>query len=209
MTLRSNVLKLLALAVLLAPLACGGKNVEELDEAPVGTQVVIERSDGDRPDWILDPPDDDDGFKFFSGGEEGYTDYALGFRMAKAEAMQDMGEAVLGIWSSLLQSSDVGGKDEIQQYGRNFQELAVKEISLSGAETEERYYEKVAVKTGYGVEYRYNTFVLLKVPEQEYNMAQVRALEELKNRAREDNNVDAEEFIDEAINRLNQIKKNG
>ncbi|HSG82682.1 MAG TPA: hypothetical protein VLC48_10550, partial [Gemmatimonadota bacterium] len=90
-----------------------------------------------------------------------------------------------------------------------FQELAVKEISLSGAETEERYYERVAEKTGYGVEYRYNTFVLLKVPEEEYNLAQVRALEQLRNRAREDNNANAEEFIDEAIDRLNQIKKGG
>jgi hypothetical protein len=208
MTLRSNALKLLALSALAATAACGSKNVADLDEAPVGSQVIVERSDGSRPDWILEPPEDDDGFKFFSGGEEGYTDYALGFRMAKAEAMQEMGESVLGIWSSLLQASSVGGKDEIQQYARNFQELAVKEISLSGAETEERYYERVAEKTAYGVEYRYNTFVLLRVPEQEYNMAQVRALEELKDRAREDDNVDAQEFIDEAIDRLNQIKKN-
>lgn len=209
MTLRSNALKLLALSTLLAPLACGGKNVAELDEAPVGTQVVVERSEGSRPDWILDPPKDDAGMKFFSGGEEGYTDYALGFRMAKAEAMQEMGESVLGIWSSLLQASAVGGKNQVQQYARNFQELAVKEISLSGAETEERYYEKVAVKTPYGVEYRYNTFVLLKVPEQEYDMAQVRALEQLKDRARADDNTNAEEFIDEAIDRLNQIQKGG
>ncbi len=209
MTLSSKAAKLLALAALAGALACGSKNVAELDDAPVGTQVIVERSEGDRPDWIMEPPQDEDGYKYFSGGEEGYTDYALGFRMAKAEAMQELGESVLGIWSSLLQASEVGGKDQIQQYARNFQELAVKEISLSGAETEERYYERVAEKTGYGVEYRYNTFVLLKVPEEEYNLAQVRALEQLRDRAREDNNASAEEFIDEAIDRLNQIKKGG
>jgi hypothetical protein len=208
--MRTNTLKLLALTALFGFYACGGPKAEQqLDEAPVGTQVIVERSEGDRPDWVLQPPEAEDGFKYFSGGEEGYTDYALGFRMAKAEAMQDMGESVLSIWSSLLQASEVGGKDEIQGYARNFQELAVKEISLSGAEAEERYYEKVATRTSYGVEYRYNTFVLLRVPEDEYTRAQIRALEELRNRAREEDNSNAQEFIDEAIERLNEINKKG
>jgi hypothetical protein len=206
MTLRRNALTLLVFSALLAPLACGGPKVQDLDEAPVGTEVVVERSQGDRPDWILEPPEDKDGMKFFSGGEEGYSDYALGLRMAKAEAWQEMGESVLGVWSSLLQASEVGGKDQIQQYARNFQELAVKEISLTGTETEERYTEKVAVKTSYGVEYHYNAFVLLTVPEQDYQMAQLRALEQLKRKAQDDGDASAEEFIDEAIERLNQIR---
>jgi len=192
---------------LVGALGCGGAvKMAELDEAPVGTEVVVERSDGDRPDWITAPPEDDDGMKFFSGGEEGYSDYAMGLRLAKAEAWQELGESVLGIWSSLLQASEVGGKDRLQQYARNFQELAVKEISLSGTEVEERYYEKVAVKTSYGVTYHYNAFVLLKVPEDEYHMAQLRALEQLRNRAKREANPDAEEFIDEAIQRLNEIQ---
>ncbi len=199
--------RLLVLCTLAGAFACGGAaKVQELEQAPVGTEVVVERSDGDRPDWVIDPPKTRDGYKFFSGGEEGYSDYALGLRMAKAEAMQEMGESVMSIWSSLLQASQVGGKDRLDEYARNFQELAVKEVSLSGAETEERYYEKVAVKTAYGVDYRYNSFVLLKVPEQEYKMAQARALEQLKKRAQDSGDTDAEEFIDEAIRRLDEIQ---
>ena len=207
MTRKNDVARILALGALLGAMGCGGAvKVAELEEAPVGTEVVVERSDGSRPDWIVQPPEDDDGLKFFSGGEEGYTDYAMGLRMAKAEAWQELGESVLGIWCSLLQASEVGGKDRIQQYARNFQELAVKEISLSGTEVEERYYEKVAVKTTYGVEYHYNAFVLLSVPEMEYNTAQLRALEQLRDKARRESNTDAEEFIDEAIQRLNEIQ---
>ncbi len=200
MTRKNDVARLLALGALLGAMGCGGAvKVAELEEAPVGTEVVVERSDGSRPDWIVQPPEDDDGMKFFSGGEEGYTDYAMGLRMAKAEAWQELGESVLGIWSSLLQASEVGGKDRIQ-------ELAVKEISLSGTEVEERYYEKVAIKTTYGVEYHYNAFVLLSVPEMEYTTAQLRALEQLRDKARRESNTDAEEFIDEAIQRLNEIQ---
>jgi len=206
MTLRVHVPRLLTIAALGAALACGGSKVQDLDEAPVGSEVIVERSEGSRPDWVVDPPKDDDGMKFFSGGEEGFTDYALCLRMAKAEAMQEMGESVMSVWSSLLQASEVGGKDQLDQYARNFQELAVKQVSMSGAETEERYYEKVAVKTGYGVEYRYNGFVLLKVPEQEYHMAQARALQELKKQAQDKGDSTAEEFIDEAIQRLDEIR---
>ncbi|KPK61931.1 MAG: hypothetical protein AMS21_08580 [Gemmatimonas sp. SG8_38_2] len=206
MTLRVHVPRLLAIATLGAALGCGGSKVQDLDEAPVGSEVIVERSEGSRPDWVVDPPKDDDGMKFFSGGEEGFTDYALCLRMAKAEAMQEMGESVMSVWSSLLQASEVGGKDQLDQYARNFQELAVKQVSMSGAETEERYYEKVAVKTGYGVEYRYNGFVLLKVPEQEYHMAQARALQELKKQAQDNGDSTAEEFIDEAIQRLDEIR---
>ncbi len=207
MMVRAHVPRLLTLAVLAGAVACGGKtDVKDLEEAPIGAEVIVERSDGNRPDWVVDPPKDKDEMKFFSGGEEGYTDYALCLRMAKAEAMQEMGESVMSVWSSLLQASEVGSKDRLDQYARNFQELAVKQVSLSGAETEERYYEKVAVKTGYGVEYRYNAFVLLKVPEQEYAMAQARALEQLKKQAQENGDTDAEEFIDDAIRRLNEIR---
>jgi len=206
MTLRVHVPRLLTIAALGAALACGGSKVQDLDEAPVGSEVVVERSEGSRPDWVVDPPRDKDGMKFFSGGEEGFTDYALCLRMAKAEAMQEMGESVMSVWSSLLQASEVGGKDQLDQYARNFQELAVKQVSMSGAETEERYYEKIAVKTGYGVEYRYNGFVLLKVPEQEYHMAQARALQELKKQAQDEGDSTAEEFIDEAIQRLDEIR---
>ncbi|UCC73421.1 MAG: hypothetical protein JSV86_02325 [Gemmatimonadota bacterium] len=207
MTRLGDFAKLLALGATFGALGCGGAaKVAELEESPVGTEVIVERSAGERPDWITEPPEDDDGMKFFSGGEEGYVDYAMGLRMAKAEAWQELGESVLGIWSSLLQASEVGGKERLQQYARNFQELAVKEISLSGTEVEERYYEKVAVKTTYGVEYHYNAFVLVKVPEDEYHTAQLRALEQLRNRAKRENNTDAEEFIDEAIQRLNEIE---
>jgi hypothetical protein len=185
---------------------CGAPKVADLEEAPIGTEVIVERSEGERPEWIIDPPKDDDGLKFFSGGEEGYTDYAHGLRMAKAEAWQDMGESLLGIWSSLMQASEVGGKDRLDQYGRNFQELAVKEVDLSGVQVEERYYEKVAVKTGYGVDYRYNCFVLLKVPDREFAAAQARALDRMRNQARDAGDVRAEEFIDTAIERLEEIK---
>jgi hypothetical protein len=207
MSLRANFPRFLAVSALAGALACGGSSkVQDLDQAPVGSEVIVERSESSRPDWAIDPPKDKDGMKFFSGGQEGYSDYALGMRMAKAEAMQEMGESVMSVWSSLLQASQVGGKDQLDQYARNFQELAVKQISLSGAETEERYYEKVAVKTAYGIEYRYNGFVLLKVPEQEYQLAQARALQQLKKQAQQDGDTSAEEFIDEAIQRLNQIK---
>jgi hypothetical protein len=207
MSFRAHVPRLVAATALAGSFACSGAaKVEDLDEAPVGAEVIVEQSDGDRPDWVVDPPKNKDGYKYFSGGEEGYTDYALGLRMAKAEAMQEMGESVMSIWSSLLQASQVGGKQYLDEYARNFQELAVKEISLSGAETEERYYEKVAVKTAYGVEYRYNSFVLLKVPEQEYKMAQARALEQLKKRAQDSGDTSAEEFIDDAIRRLDEIQ---
>lgn len=206
MTHRSRILHILAIGAVAGSLACGSTKVQDLDEAPVGSEVIVEQSDGSRPDWVVDPPKDKDGMKFFSGGEEGFTDYALCLRLAKAEAMQDMGESVMGTWSSLLQASEVGGKDQLDQYARNFQELAVKQVSMSGAETEERYYEKIAVKTAYGVEYRYNGFVLLKVPEQEYHMAQARALQELKKQAQENEDTSAEEFIDEAIQRLDEIR---
>ena len=207
MSLYPNTPWLWTAAALLATVGCGGgPKVQDLEEAPVGSEVVIERSAGDRPDWVVEPPDEKDGMKFFSGGEEGYSDYALCMRMAKAEAWQEMGESVMGIWSSLLQNSEIIDKDRVNQYGRNFQELAVKEVSLSGTETEERYYEKVAVKTGYGVEYRYNGFVLIKIPVREYQMARIRALEQLRNRARTDGDTSAEDFIDEAIQRLNQIR---
>ena len=206
MTLRSRIPRILAIAAVAGSLACGSSKVQDLDQAPVGSEVIVERSDGSRPDWVVDPPKDKDGMKFFSGGEEGFTDYALCLRLAKAEAMQEMGESVMSTWSSLLQASEVGGKDHLDQYARNFQELAVKQVSMSGAETEERYYEKIAVKTAYGIEYRYNGFVLLKVPEQEYHMAQARALQELKKQAQDNNDTSAEDFIDEAIERLGEIR---
>ena len=181
------------------------QQLAELEQSPVGAELVVDRSEGSRPDWIVSPPEEKDDMKFFSGGEEGVTDFALGMRMAKAEAWQDMGESVLAVWSSLFQASDVSDSETLDRYGRNFQELAVKELEITGVEAEERYYEKVAVKTAYGVEHQYNTFVLISVPANDWRTAQHRALQKLRDRASAAQDTRAEEYIDQAIERLDEI----
>ena len=197
-------------ALAAGPLACGGPEVQTspLLKAPPGSELMVDRSESDRPDWIAQPPKEKDGYLFFSGGEEGYSDYAHGFRMAKAEAIQELSESVMLTWNSLLQSSDVArNKDQLEQYGRNFQELAIETIRLTALDTEERYYEKVAVKTGYGIENRYNCFVLLRIPSYEWQAAQARALEDLRRRAQGEGDTSAEEFIDDAIERIDELSR--
>lgn len=196
-------LKILVLAALLGSYACGGPKAErQLDEAPIGTQVIVERSRGERPGWIERTPDEGDGFGYFSGGEQGFTDRALGFRMAKAEAMQALSASLRAAWRSLLQASRVAGEDELESYARSFRQLALDEIRSSAAEPEERYYEKVAIRTSFGIEYRYNAFVLLRLPEAAYRQAQIHALEQLRDRASREGDARAREFFDEAIQRL-------
>lgn len=204
---RRSAAVVLASFVAAATIGCGGPS-NSLEKLPVGQQQVVESSADERPGWLTQPPEPEDGTRYFSGGETDARDLDNSFRQARAEAWQTLGESLMGTFSSLLQQSEMGGNQALQEYSRNFQELAVNQLQVHGVQPQERYYEKVAERTGSGIEYHYNAFVLLEIPERQWRTAQLRALEEIQGEANGPGSEAAREFIEEAIKRLREMRSN-
>lgn len=195
----------LSISVLVALAACAGKS--GLEGLEMGQTTVVDRSADERPDWMTNPPETEDGLHYFSGGETGVRDLDNSFRQARAEAWQTLGESLLGTFSSLFQEVEISGDQSLQEYARNFQELAVNQLRLMGVETEERYYERRARRTPTGIEYSYNSFVLLSIPQREWRAAQIRALQRLKGQVSGPGSEQARKWIDDAIQRLEQLRQ--
>jgi hypothetical protein len=73
---------------------------------------------------------------------------------------------------------------------------------VRGVKEQESYFEKVEVFTGTGLQYYYNIFSLVSIPETEYQVAMQRSIDAMKVQARRENNARAERFLDEMNRRF-------
>ena len=180
----------LAFAVLFSVSGCGGAKVRA-----IGSQTVVEKSSDKTPEWVLVPFFEDEAMMYFSGAIRLVADYAVGLRQAKAEAMKNVAESINTKARTEFVQNTRGANMSQEDLGRFVQDgiaMVSDNVNISGLLPAENYYEKVEEVTEVGVKYFYNCSVLFQLPTKDYKTARNRAINGLAEKARKENNKEAE-----------------
>ncbi len=171
-----------------------------------GHEKIVESTGSDRPDWLTHVPDDEDGKMFFRGFktkavtlEGGATDARENAARQVLEMIEQRGRAD---YSSVRVERGIPETDE--DIGSIIEDglKILAENVVRGVKEQESHFEKIEVFTGSGVKYYYNVFSLVSIPEADYRVAMNRSIDAMKVQARRENNVKAEQFLDEMNQRF-------
>ncbi|PNU18652.1 hypothetical protein C2E25_16520 [Geothermobacter hydrogeniphilus] len=171
-----------------------------------GSETVVETSGGDRPDWVTEVPEDEDGLMFFRGFKTKAVTLEGGLTDARENASRQIIEMIeqrgMADYSNVRVERGIPESDADIGSVINDGLKILSDNVVRGIKERETYFEKVEVFTGSGLKYYYNVFSLVAIPENEYRVAMQRAVDTLKVRAREQNNAKAEAFLDEMNKRF-------
>jgi len=165
-------------------------------------EIVLERSAPQRPDWLMgDPTFEKDGFLFFVSEGSDADGYSLAARIAKAEAAQQLVEAVsLKVKSELTKSAQRHGVNVSGSFIQDAVAMTTQAVTIQDFTTSQTYKERVVTKRD--GQAKYKVYALYKIPLSEYQMAKARALEQLQGRAANVQDVQAEQTAKILLNDL-------
>lgn len=171
-----------------------------------GSEKIVETSGGDRPDWVVEVPEDADGLMFFRGFktkavtlEGGMTDARENATRQVIEMIEQRGRAD---YSNVRVERGIPETDaDIGSIIEDGLKILADNV-IRGVKEREVFFEKVEVFTGSELKYYYNVYSLVALPESEYQIAMRRSIDAMKARAREANNARAEAFLDELNRRF-------
>ena len=159
------------------------------------------------PVWVKIPTNDDGEFIYITGELTKAKDRSFGINQAYADGVRKLMNTMQNDVKTQSSLALRGANMDEDDIGR-FSEFAVGWISdtykISGVQNPENYWEKIEVKTYNGVTYHYSCFTLLKLSKQDYNNAIQGAYDNMRKKAREENNKKAEETATNLIEKLNQ-----
>ncbi len=169
-----------AIVAMLAAVIISGCGITALQvKKDIGVEKVVERSPGKKPKWLEEPFFEKNDHLFYKGEANKVYDRALGFRQAKANAVQNLVESIKirarSEFSEAVKGINVS-EGSLGRYMDNVVAWTSENVDITGAVKYAEYYEKVEVKTYEGVEYYYNCFVQLKIPVENYRKARAKAL---------------------------------
>lgn len=145
----------------------------------VGSEVVVQREPEKKPDWTIKPYEEKKDKLLFKGEATRGYDKALGLTEAKANAIQNLVEAVKirarTEFSKAIKGVNVS-ESTIGQYLDNVIAWTSDNLNISGVVPVQQYYEKVRVTTHEGVKYYYNCYVQLSISLENYIRARESAL---------------------------------
>ncbi len=168
---------LVVLGVLVLVSGCASK--QDIANMSLGEEQVVERIPDPAPEWLNMPYEESGERLLFKGEASRGSDVSLCLRQSKANAVQNLVEAI-----------NVKGRSEFSEAvrGVNVSEAALgryldsviawtsENIQVSGIVTQDEYREKVQVRTYEGVSYYYNCVSRLSVPVESYQHARQAAL---------------------------------
>ncbi len=173
------LLETLAFALCGAALSCSAEG--KLRRSPVGGEEVVQRVPSKAPKWIEVPFEEEKKSLYFKGEATGVYDSALGLRQARAQAVQNLVEAIRIKARSEFSEAIRGVNVSDRSLGRYLDSVVAwttENTQLSGIRPEAEYREKVQVRTARGVEYRYNCYVRLSISTEDYLAARSGATEQ-------------------------------
>lgn len=172
----------------------------------VGKQSVVETS-GKKGNWINAREDyfEKKGDMYFRGMVHRAYDLALGRRQAEADAKKRIAESITSLVRTEYEDYARGAnmsEDDVGRFVADGVAWTSGNVRVSGVMPDESYWEKVETTTYEGVEYFYNCYSLLKMSKTDYNRARKRAIDGLIEKARAENNREAEEAAMELKRKL-------
>lgn len=174
--MKKRFLLLAGLFSLLLLVGCAGSRVRK---GAVGMEVVVEREPEKKPKWTGIPYKEKKDKLFFKGEANRVYDKALGFTEAKANAIQNLIEAIKirarSEFSKAVKGINIS-KSTIGQYLDNVIAWTSDNLNVTGVMPVQEYYEKVQVSTYEGVKYHYNCYVQLSISLENYIRARESAL---------------------------------
>lgn len=192
--------KLLSVCFVLLLLAIFGCS----SSSEIGKESIIEKSSS-VPDWINTPTKDDGDVILVTGEVTKAKDRSFGMNQAYADGVRKLMNTMQNDVKTQSSLALRGANMDEDDIGR-FSEFAVAWISdtykIAGVQNPETFWEKVEVKTHTGVTYNYNCYSLLKISKIDYNKALEGAFNDMKRKAREENNKKAEETATKLIDEL-------
>lgn len=197
--MKKGFLLLAGFFFLLVLVGCAGGRVRR---GAVGSEVVVKREPEKKPEWTGMPYEEKKDKLFFKGEANKVYDKALGFTEAKANAIQNLIEAIKikarSEFSKAIKGVNVS-QSAIGQYLDNVIAWTSDNLSVSGVIPVHEYYEKVQVTTHEGVKYHYNCYVQLSISLENYIRAREKAL---NNAAETAADPEAKELAEEVKKRL-------
>lgn len=157
-------------------------------------EVILEKSSGEKPDWVINSEssfEKDGALYFVSEGEDG-EGYALAQRIAKAGAAQELAEQVsIKIKSELTKSAQRHGVAMNGSFVQDAVALTSQAVTLQDFTVEKSYKEKFVTPRDGRVHYK--VYALYRIPLTEYQNAKARALAKLLGQAAKIQDVQAEQ----------------
>lgn len=197
--------------IMIALTACATTPKTTVNSAPDATdqqianayrEVVLEKSAPEKPDWLMGEPSfEKDGFLFFVSEGSDVDGYSLAARIAKADAAQQLVEAVsLKVKSELTKSAQRHGVNVSGSFIQDAVAMTSQAVTIQDFTTSQTYKEKVVTKRD--GQTKFKVYALYKIPLSEYQMAKARALEQLQGRAAKVQDVQAEQTARMLLNDL-------
>lgn len=174
--MRRIALVTLAGLTILAPFGCAHRSAR----LPTNGGEVVERSARKPPKWARIPFQQTRKYVYFSGQVGGVGDPALGMRQAKANAVQNLVESLdIGARSefSELTTAVQSSSESVERYVDSMVEWTTDRLGLMGLVVVNDYWERVSIPQGDGALSRYNCYVRLRLPREEYARARQRSTE--------------------------------
>ncbi len=162
-------------------LVIGCSSASRLARLSPGEERVVERYPGKAkaPSWIKDPFVEKRGRLLFKGQASGAPDLGICLRQAKANAVQNLVEAVKvkarSEFSEALRGSSASGA-QISRYLESVIAWTTENVEITGMTPEDEYWNKVAIKTYGGLEHRFQCYVRLSVPLESVEAARAAAV---------------------------------
>jgi hypothetical protein len=200
----------LGFVISLVILGCGATNGVKLKEASQIQPIVVQTSENDeRPEWTQKTVFENDGKVYFTGGFTEGTDYAATIRCANAEALKSVVQAISQFiraeFSEYVHGSNSANGEGIERYFSDGIATFSENIHVQGIRQAELYYEEMFSHTV--MHSTYNVFVKLEMGKADYLHAKTEALKKLRDRFKDDGEIEAKEKAEKLLQDLkNEIK---
>lgn len=168
------------LVVLLPVVLLSCSSSRKLRRAAVGSEQIVEKFPEKTPKWLETPFEEKRKQLLFKGEASGVHNSSLGLRQAKANAVQNMIEAIRIRARSEFSEAVRGVNTSERALGRYLDSVVAwtsDNIVVAGIQPESEYREKVLVRRPGGVEYIYNCYVRLAISKDDYQRAREGAVE--------------------------------
>ena len=215
-SLNSNFRRSAAIFTCLAFMGCGATKSVKMNRAAMNeayqihNPIVVRTSeDDDRPDWTRRTVFEKNGKIYFSGGFTDGADYAVTIRCANAEALksavQEISQFIRAEFSEYVQGSNSANDEGIERYFSDGIATFSENIHVQGIRQAELYYEEMFSHTV--MHSTYNVFVKLEMSKADYLHAKAEVLKKLRDRFRDDGEIEAKEKAEKLLQDLkNEIK---
>jgi hypothetical protein len=208
-SLNSNFTRGMVFIISLAFSGCGATKAVQIKEAYQKPIVVRTSLDDYRPVWTQKTVFENNGKIYFTGGFTDGADYAATIRCANAEALksaiQAISQFIRAEFSEYVQGSNSAAGEGIDRYFSDGIATFSENLHVQGIRQAEIFYEEMFSPTL--MQSTYNVFVKLEMSKADYLHAKAAFLKKLRDRFKDDGEVEAKEKADKLLEDLkNEIR---